>query len=1031
MTISEFSVKRPITSIMLMLMFVVLGLMSLLFLKIELFPTFTFPNLMVITEYDGVAPEEVEKSVTKIIETAVRSVPGIKNAKSQSIESYSIISAEFNYGTDLDNASAQIRDRVGQVKNYLPTGSKEPIVFKLDTSGIPVVVMSVRPKKGAAVSPDTQQMYKFGKDVFQPKLEKTPGVATVYTMGGREREIKIDCDRGKLLAYTISLSQIAAKIRMENLNVSAGSVADSAQKEFLVRAIGEFQNPESIGKIIVGSKSGVPVYLKDVAKISDDYEDEMGKARSDGYPGISVIVTKENDANTVDVERNVQKTIKAVKKELPEGMEIKIMFNTASIVTDSIGALARSALYGAFFAALIIFAFLGRVRPTLVITIAIPISLFLAFTSMYFAGSTINIMTLGGLVIALGRLVDDSVVVMENIFRRKQLGEDSVSAAVLGTNEVAIPVVSSTIVTVIVLLPIVFAQGLAVQLFKQFALTVFFAMLGSLVVAFTIVPMIASKLFAKGMDNYDAHKSGAFDKLKKVYGRWLTWTLDNKRKFGLIVLAVVIFTIILGGVFIKTDFLPKFIAGSYQIAIKQQKGATLESTEELVKRVESRFMSEVPGIERLSSNIGTSSQVARMAAGGGNTGPSEAQLMIGLKKDAYNQEKKLYDVAKQIAAENKGADIRIASAGSANFGSGRAIEIKIFGDDLDLLRRLGSDLKLKLAAVNGVSAPASSLDEGLPEFNITYDRDKISRYGLTTGQVNAELNTAVDGQVASVYREAGEESNVRVRLSDKYRKNLKDLLEIPVSSPLGFVFPLKDVAQIKFIEGPAKIERENAKRLVNVSADLDPRAKLSDVAGAARSIMAATVLPDGYFFEFGGQVKDRDDTFLQLGLVMLLSMLLIYMILASLYESFLHPLTILLSVPFAFTGAFLALIITNTSLGVTAFIGLIMLVGIVATNAIVLIDFILIKQETEKDRKKAIVEAAETRLRPILITAIATMVALFPIALGWEEGLDLQIPLGRAVVGGLITSTLLTLFLIPVVYDALEKLKEKLGIKEK
>ena len=274
MTISEFSVKRPITSIMLMLMFVVLGLMSLLFLKIELFPTFTFPNLMVITEYDGVAPEEVEKSVTKILETAVRSVPGIKNAKSQSIESYSIISAEFNYGTDLDNASAQIRDRVGQVKNYLPTGSKDPIVFKLDTSGIPVVVMAVRPKQGAAVQPDTQQMYKFGKDVFQPKLEKTPGVATVYTMGGREREIRIDCDRGKLLAYTISLSQIAAKIRMENLNVSAGSVADSAQKEFLVRAIGEFQNPESIGKIIVGSKNGVPVYLKDVAKIKDDYEDE-------------------------------------------------------------------------------------------------------------------------------------------------------------------------------------------------------------------------------------------------------------------------------------------------------------------------------------------------------------------------------------------------------------------------------------------------------------------------------------------------------------------------------------------------------------------------------------------------------------------------------------------------------------------------------------------------------------------------------------------------------------------------------------
>ena len=1025
MKFTEFFVKRPITTIMLMLSIVVVGVMSLWQLKIDLMPELKFPNLVVVTEYSGVAPLEIEKLLSKPLETAIRTVPGIKNVKTSSREGLSVVNAEFTWGTNLDDAANQIRDRIGQIKKYLPKDASEPIIIKMEMSSIPVAFMSVRGKKSLEI------LQKIAEDTIQPKLEKLDGVAGVLTMGGREREIQINVDRNKLEKLGLSLSQIVMKIGMENLNVSAGNINESAETEYIVRGIGEFQKIEDIENTVIGVRNNIPIYLKEVATVIDGLADEKGASRSNRMTAVSIIVQKESDANTVDVSRRIKNILPSIRKELPEGVTFDFIFDISEIVENSIRALERSAIEGAILAAIIIFIFLGKVNPTLIVCISIPISLLIAFAAIFFGGYTINIMTLGALVIALGRLVDDSVVVMENIFRRRQLGETAIVASVEGTKEVSIAVIASTVVTVVVFLPIAFARGIVVQLFREFGMTIFYALAASLLVAFTVVPMLASKLFKRGIESYESKKQSFFGKIKNFYGKSLYFALSHK---VFVIIGAVVILIITGILFmsIGKEFIPNVVSGRYQIYCKLPKGSTLSATKNLFLRVENDLYSKVSDLENLGGTVGTSGKLSgRMSAMSGmSQGPNTAQMFINLKKGKREtSENKLHDIIDNIAKSNKGAEITLSAPGTQFFRTGRAIEIKIYGDDLSLLKQIGKEIADEIKDIKGLKGVSSSMEEGLPEITFEFNREKLTRYGLTVAQVNNEIRTAIEGQVASIYREKGEEVDIRVRLKDEYRRNLKDLLQIPISSPLGFIFPLKDVAKVSYSEGPSEINRENAKRMVVVSADISGRS-LSKVVDDIREKLKKIKLPLGYSYEFGGEEKDRQESFFVLLIALLMAILLIYMILASLYESLIHPFTIMLSVPFAFTGAILALYITNTPLGVTAMIGLIMLVGIVATNAIVMVDFIIKRRQVEKDRRKAIVEAATIRLRPILITALATLFALLPIALGRAEGQELQIPLGIAVVGGLFSSTFLTLYIVPTVYEILDPLSRK-SIKEK
>ncbi|MEW6686668.1 MAG: efflux RND transporter permease subunit [Candidatus Edwardsbacteria bacterium] len=1015
MRLAEFPVKRPVTVVMMMLIIVVLGGLSLSRLTVDLMPQMKFPNISVVTTYSGVAPEEIEKSLTRPLESAIRTVPGIKNVKSTSQEGSALITAEFAWGTDLDEISAAIRDRIGMIRKFLPEGIDEPLVLKMDISQIPVVFLSLRGER------ELSELQKLADDNIAPRLERVNGVASVSSLGGRTREIQVRVAKSGLLAYGLSLDQIVNRIRFENLNVSAGTLKET-QEQFLLRGLGEFKTLTELENLVVGAKSGTPIYLKDIAQITDAFADETGISRTNKKQGVSLIVQKETDANTVQVADRVKKLLSQINRELPSGVELVTVFDLSEMIGNSINALKRSALEGGILAFVIIFLFLLRFRPTFVVSLSIPLSILVAFVCMYFSKMTLNIMTLGGLVLALGRLVDDSIVVMENIFRHLRLEKGAKEAAVEGTSEVATAVMSSTLVTVVVFLPIVFATGVAGQLFKAFGACVFYSLMASLLVAFTVVPMLSSKFYRFGKGVGEEKEKGIYHAVREFYGKVLAWALSNKGK--VISVAGIIF-VITGVLFslIGKEFLPQMTSGMYQIQVELPMGSSLNATEKLVGRIENRAM-QFPDLDKVTSIVGTSKMQERHAAMSGTMqGSNTAQVMLRMLKGSkrVTPEREIYSAIKRIAQENPEAKVSLVQSGSMLFGTSRAIEVKIYGTDLETLRKLSENIKTEMQRISGLRDVASSMEKGSPELAMHFDRQRVANYGLTVGQVAQSVGTAVEGQVASLYHEAGEEIDIRVRLKEDDRKTLEDIKDVPIASPLGFIQPLRDIAEVKHREGPGIIRRENAKRLATVSADLSGRS-LSKVSNDIARMLAKIKLPEGYFTEFGGQQKDMAETFLSLLLVLSLAILLVYMILASLYESLIHPLTIMFSVPFAFTGAIIALFIAGIPLGVTAFIGLIMLVGIVSTNAIVLIDFVLKSRQRGLARREAIVEAGKIRLRPILMTALATLFAMLPVALGKAEGMELQIPLGIAVVGGLFTSTLLTLIVIPCVYEIFDEI---------
>jgi HAE1 family hydrophobic/amphiphilic exporter-1 len=1016
MRITEFPVKRPVTIVMLMLIVLVLGLLSLSRLTVDLMPQIKFPNVSVITTYSGVASEEIEKSLTKPLESAIRNVPGIKNVKSTSREGLSLITAEFPWGTNLDEASAAIRDRIGMVKKYLPSGIDEPLVLKIDISQIPVMMLSFT---GAR---DVGELKRLADEEVIPKLERVDGVASVSISGARDREIQVYVDKTRLLALGLSLDQIIAKIRYENLDISGGTVS-GAQQEFAVRGLGEFRSVQELSDLVVGVKpDGSLIYLKDIADVVDALSDQTSISRINEQPGLSIIVSKQTDANTVQVASRLKKAIPGIAQDLPQDVKFGMIMDMSEMVSDSINGLIRAALEGGILAIVIIFLFLLRFRPTLVVSLSIPLSLLLAFVGMYFGKMTINIMTLGGLLLALGRLVDDSIVVMENIFRHMRLGKSRMQAAVDGAGEVSTAVISSTLVTVVVFLPIVFATGIAGQLFVAFGATVFFSLLASLLVAFTVVPMLSSKIFAFGRGVGEEQERGVYPFIRNFYGKALSWSLRHK---GIVLGAaglILVFTVFLFGRLGK-EFMPNFNTGMYQATIALPRGSSLRATSEVVSRLEGRFLA-LPDVGSVTGMIGSSGGArGGMGGGFGTMSSADGRVMIRMARDKrrVTTDAQISRIIHEFAADYPNVRFAQPQMASQLFGSARPIEVKIYGDDLDRLKDLAEELKDEIAAVPGVRDPTSSVEQGSPEIDFTFDRDRATRYGLTAAQVSNTVANALTGAVASIYREAGQEINVRVRLDTNYVNGIADIKDIPISSPLGFSVPLRDIASVSYGEGPSLIQRENAKRLATVSADISGR-PLSDVGSDIARKLKSLSLPQGYFYDYGGEQQSMRETFSSLLLVLVLALLLVYMILASLYESLIHPLTIMLSVPFAFTGAFIMLYVTGTTLSTTSYIGLIMLVGIVATNAIVLIDFVIKNRERGMDRHEAVVEAGKVRLRPILMTAIATLFAMIPLAFGRSEGLNLQRPMGVAVFGGLFSSTFLTLIVIPCVYEIFDSL---------
>lgn len=1027
MNLPNFSVSRPVTILMLFIGLILIGLISFQNLGLDLLPDLSFPMSAIIVSYSGVAPQEIENMITIPLEEAVATIRGVKNINSYSREGSSVVLMEFNWGTDMDVSALNIREKIDQVKGFLPDDASDPIVIKFDPSLMPILVLGMDSEEK-----DLEKLQEYAEDIIKPRLERLEEVASVSINGGLDREILVSIDNEKLRSSQLSFSQVTAALAGENVNLPAGTLKEGTIN-FLIRTLGRFESIQDIEKILISNIRGNKIYLGDIAKVEDTFKERNSITYVNGKPGIMMSLQKESGKNTVTVAKRIFKELETIQKLLPDDISITPVFDSSDFIKKTISQVGWVALYGAVLAVFVLLFFLGNLSSTLIISFAIPISLIFTFSLLYFSNLTLNMMTLGGLALGIGMMVDNSIVVLENIFRYRELGTDIKKSACLGASEVGPAISASTFTTIAVFLPIVYVQGIASELFRPMGYTITFSLLTSLLVALTLVPMLSSKILRfKVKDNSqsvskenlvkNSLKQGGriFNFTREEYVRLITWSLRHR---GIVfILAVIIF---IGSImlvpFVGTEFIPSSDQGQFNINITLPTGTNLETTREVVREVE-KIISEIPEIKSMLTTAGEGSGGMGFSTEGGNSGT----IMINLV-DQNKRERNMAQIINELRQKigtYPDAQIKFSEQGFS-FSSGSDLEVKISGDSLDELENIANRILILLAEVEGVYDLKSSVEDVRPELHVNIDREKANLYGLTTAQIASTVHDALLGRVVSIYQEKGKQIDIRIRLEEEDRNSIEEVENILISSSAGLQIPLKEIAEVTVDSGPKGIDRKNQQRVVNVSANISDRF-LSKVIQDAQQQLDKLVLPEDYHYEFVGENREMQESFKELALALALSIILVYMIIAAQFESLLMPLAVMFSVPFSLIGVILALLLADKSLNVLSFIGIIMLVGIVVNNSIVLIDYINKLRQKGMERKEAIILGGKTRLRPILMTMFTTVLALVPMALGVGEGSELRAPMAITIIGGLTSSTFLSLIIVPIFYTFLDDLSQKI-----
>jgi len=1030
--IHETAIKRPVTVLMCVLIVLVLGFISLSRVAIDLIPNINFPMAIVMTTYSGAGPEEIENIVTKNIENAVASVSNIKTIQSQSSSGNSIVIAEFNSGTDMNFATLQMREKIDLYKKALPSEVENPMVIKVDPSMMPIA------KIGITGNMDDIKLKNFVEDKVKQKLESLDGVASVAITGGKTREIRVEANPEKLAGYSMSLSQVVSALQTENLTQSGGAV-DYGDKTLMIKNTGEFKSLEQIKELPIILPNGNIISIKDVADVSDNYKEVDSYTRMESGDSIGLTIQKQSGANTVKVVNKVKKEIENIEKDNP-GVKIDILFDQGKYIEKSIQNVAKDGIIGCILALLILFLFLKNMRATLIVGTAIPLSVIATFILIYFSGTTLNLISLGGLALGIGRLVDDAIVVLENIYRHMDQGYNRVDASITATAEVGRAVIASTLTTVIVFLPIAFADGIAAQMFKELALVVTFALLASLAVSLTVIPTLSSKFLNNtkvAVRNGRKSKRGiiltwwesTFKKVNSGYEKILVYVLHHRLMTTIVVIAIFIGSFAMIPI-VGAEYFPTMDQGQFTVDIELPQGSLLEKTNEITLLVE-KTLKAIPEMEKYFTSVGgSSSGMSALTGSKSNTASISATL-----KPLNKRKRSTADIVDEIRKKFEnipGADIKVSEASSSFSGgtSSSPVSIQINGTDLEILKELANKVVEVVKKVDGTRQVESSIAKGIPEAQIIVNRDKASFFGLGTYQVASIVRNSIQGKVATRYRVDGEEYDIRVELPKNARKSFEQLKSIKITSASGIEIPLSDLADIKIEEGPTSISREGQQRYVTVNSDIFGR-NIASISKDVKAELNKITMPEGYSIEFKGQDKEMIEAFGSLLLALMLGFLLVYMVMASQFESLIHPFTIMFSVPLAFTGAALGLVVTHRAFSVPAFIGVIMLTGIVVSNAIVLLDYINTLRGRGMEREEAILKAGPTRLRPIIMTSLVTILAMLPLALGIGEGGETQAPLATVVIGGLISSTILTLLILPVIYTYFDDLGMKFKSKRK
>ncbi|MBA7628395.1 Cobalt-zinc-cadmium resistance protein CzcA [subsurface metagenome] len=1023
MNIPEFSVNRKITVLMLTMIVVLFGIISFVRIGIDMMPELEYPFVSVITTYEGVASEDIENLITRPIEEAVSTVKKVNTVRSMSKEGVSVVMVEFEWGALLDFAAQDIRDKISWLEDFIPEDADSPMVIKFNMSDMPILFY------GITGMDDTIKLREYVKDNIKTRIERLDGVASCWISGGLEREINVFVDRDRLRAYNLSISQVIETLKRENLNISAGHVT-RGYTEYLVRTLGEYKSLAPISNTIVGIKGGTPIYIKDIATVKDTHKEIRNYSRTNKKDSLVMMVLKQSGANTVKVIDRVKNALKEIRAEIPESIKFHAVMDHSRIIKKVVKRTNFNAIEGAILAVMVILLFLGSWRPTLIISLAIPLSIVTTFMGIYALDYTFNIMTLGGLALGIGMLVDNAVVVIENTFRHlDELGEDRNEAAKAGATEVGMAITASTFTTMAVFLPMVLTSGIAGKLSRPLAVTVCLALLASLFVSLTIVPMIASSILRVKRRDETGRVSvkSRFEPIRNIYRRSLLFSLRH-RKTVLSATALLIAGTIYMIPRLGMEFMPKQDIPILSMIAKMPVGTNLEETNRVIKKIEDIVLDQ-PETLYITPFIGLS-EVTKMdlAWGMGAADVSEAEIMVKLvdKEDRIRSSDEITDAIRRRLPKVKDAEFNFIDIGEIMMGGGgeSPIEVKVFGKDLSTLKEISTSIAERCRDVPGFRDVEISLKAVKPEIQIKVDREKAARLGLTVGTIGRTVKEAFLGIVASRYRIGGDEYDLRVRLQDLDRNSVSDISNINIASPLGPQIPLYQVAEIGYGRGPVEITREDQERKVTVKGNTFGR-DIGSIVKDIKERVAKMSLPEGYFVKFGGRYQDMEEAFSSLSWSLLIAIMLVYMIMAAQFESLSTPFVIMFTVPLAFIGVVFGLFAFGKTLSVPALMGVVILTGIVVNNAIVMIDYINRLKKGGIEFGEAIVEGAAVRMRPILVTAITTILGMLPMALSHTEGAELRSPMAVAVASGLAFSTFLTLFIIPIVYSIVNRVSYK------
>lgn len=1036
MAIYKTAINKPITTLLIFVAIIIFGVFSYTKLPIDQLPNMEIPYVSIMTTYPGANASEIETNVTKLLENSLSSVDGLKEITSQSKDNISLVSLQLNWGSNIDECINDVRSAIDMVNDALPDEASRPMIFKLSTSMMPILQFAVMSEESYP------GMDKIIEENVINVLNRIDGIGNISLSGAPQRTVYIDLDQNKLDAYQLSVEQVGQAISANNLNLASGSMK-MGNEQYQLRVQSEYVNSSEINDIVVSNRNGSVVFVRDLAIVRDTIRDITVDERINGKHGARLVIMKQTGANTVQVVEDVHKALEKIRPTLPPDIQFQLIYDGGKNIQNSINALSETVILAFLFVIIIVLFFLGRWRATFIIALSIPISLVCAFIYLYAVGSSLNIISLSSLTIAIGLVVDDAIVVLENITNHVDRGTAPREASIYGTNEVWVSVIAATLVIVAVFMPLTMLGGQAGIMFKELGWIVSITIVVSATVAIALTPMLSSKLIRakktiindKGEIEEVKTQSNFYEKtvmkwlgaLDRAYARLLHWCLNHKIITSLTALVVMVAAFVpacTGGV--GFNFMSEQDNGIISATIELQRGTRVEESMNVARQIEADFFVLAPEIELISSSTGASDEAGFAALmGSANNNTISMVMRLPEKNERERSSFEIAEVLRQYLTERPDVITNNVTAGGAMAGSGNTVDVEIFGYDFETTNRLTEQLKNKIQDIPGARNIDVSREEDRAELQINFDKEKLARSGLSSAQVAMAIRNRVNGYVSGYFKEDGDEYDIVVRLQEPFRNSISDIENMTLQTPTGAFIKVNELATVEEFWAPPTIERQSRQRIVTISVT-PVGVDLMTMAGSIQKVINETEIPQGVVVNVGGSYEDQTEMVVDMMTLMLLIIVLVYIVMASQFESFAKPFLILLgSVPFAFAGAMFALFVTGVDLEMVGMLGMVLLVGIVVKNGIVLVDYINLMRDRGYELHDAIARSGESRLRPVLMTALTAILGMLPMALSTAEGSEMWVPLGIVVIGGLLFATVVTLIIVPVLYSLMSRHGER------